>query len=213
MIRARIGGMILDESKQTPVLLLHLVSLDRFLPIWIGPPEAASIGMVLQNQTFERPLTHDLLVTVIDALEGKVARVVVVDQRDSTYFAKIFIERGDRVLGIDARPSDSIAIALRADAPIYVTEQLVEKVRDSLLQFDAEATDRMQGLQDTGPGGGETPGETDAGTPPDDLDDLDSLDDLDDLDDLDSLDDVDDTDDLDDTDDTDTGPDRDDEPR
>jgi len=144
MIRARVGGMILDETKQTPVLLLHLVSLDRFLPIWIGPPEAASIGMALQKQSFERPLTHDLLVTVIDALEGRVARVVVVDQRDGTYFAKIFIERGEQILGIDARPSDSIAIALRADAPIYVTEQLVEKVNDSLLQFDAEATRRLQ---------------------------------------------------------------------
>jgi bifunctional DNase/RNase len=156
MIRARVGGMILDETKQTPVLLLHLVSLERFLPIWIGPPEAASIGMVLQKQSFERPLTHDLLVTVIDALEGRVARIVVVDQRNGTYFAKIFIERGEQILGIDARPSDSIAIALRADAPIYVTEQLVEKVKDSLLQFDAEATQRLQ------EGGAFGPGESDA---------------------------------------------------
>jgi bifunctional DNase/RNase len=127
--------MILDESKHAPVLLLHLVGLERFLPIWIGSNEAVSISMALQNETFERPLTHDLLVTVIDALGGRVARVVVVDQRDNTYYAKIFIERGEQVIGIDARPSDSIAVALRVDAPIYVSDEVVEKGRESLLPF------------------------------------------------------------------------------
>lgn len=168
MIRARVGGMILDESKQATVLLLHLVSLDRFLPIWIGPPEAASIGMVLQKQTFERPLTHDLLVTVIDGLEGRIARIVIVDQRDNTYFAKIFIERGDQVLGIDARPSDSIAIALRAEAPIYVTEEVVDKVRDSLLQFDADNPPGMR--SGASPGADSDAPDPDA-DPDDDVDD------------------------------------------
>jgi hypothetical protein len=116
------------------------------LPIWIGSNEAVSISMALQNQSFERPLTHDLLVTVIDGLGGKVARIVVVDQRDNTYFAKIFIERGDQVFGIDARPSDSIAIALRVDAPIYVSEQVVQKVGDSLLPYQAD--------EDSEPGSG-----------------------------------------------------------
>jgi bifunctional DNase/RNase len=144
MIQVSVGGMILDENTRGPVLLLHVPPLDRYLPIWIGPSEAASIGLALQKERFERPLTHDLLVMVIDGLEGEVSRVVVTDQREGTYYAKIFIERDRQVIGIDARPSDAIAVAVRTATPIYVTEEVLAKVDDSLLALDEEATRAMR---------------------------------------------------------------------
>jgi len=176
MIQVTVAGMILDRQTRGPVLLLHIPPWDRYLPIWIGPSEAASIGMVLKQERFERPLTHDLLVTVIDGLGGKVTKVAVTDQRDNTFFAKIFIERGQEVIGIDARPSDSIAIAMRTDAPIFVAQELLEKEKDHLLSLDEEATNALfntpgaEGLDDLEDLlGGDLdqdppPGETDPGT-------------------------------------------------
>jgi bifunctional DNase/RNase len=142
--------MIIHEPSGGPVLLLHIPPLDRYLPIWIGPSEAASIGFALKNEKFERPLTHDLVVTIIDGLEGKVSKVVVTDQRDNTFFAKIFIERGQQVIGIDARPSDSIAIAVRTGSPIFVTENVVEREKDSLWTLDPE-TNRGLGPESAAP--------------------------------------------------------------
>lgn len=144
MIRVSVGGMILDEHTRGPVLLLHVPPMDRYLPIWIGPSEAASIGLALQNERFERPLTHDLLVMVIDGLDGEVSRVVVTDQRQGTYYAKIFIERDRQVIGIDARPSDAVAVAVRTAAPIYVSKEVLAKVDDSLLVLDEKATRAMR---------------------------------------------------------------------
>ncbi len=125
MIRVNVAGMILDQQTQGPILLLHVPPLDRFLPIWIGPHEAAAIGMALKGERFERPLTHDLVCTIVDGLAGRVARVVIHDLRGSTFLAKIFIEREAEVIAIDARPSDAIAIALRTAAPVFVAEAVV----------------------------------------------------------------------------------------
>ena len=160
MIRATVAGTILDEQSRTPVVLLRLASLDKYLPIWIGPSEAASISLALQKERFERPLTHDLLVTVVDGLEAKISRVVITGQRDNTYYAKMYLTRENQVIGIDARPSDSIAVALRADAPIFVAEEVVEAVAASLLTLDEEATrtllERLRGQQRAAGAGGKT---------------------------------------------------------
>jgi bifunctional DNase/RNase len=158
MIRATVAGTILDEQSRTPVVLLRLASLDKYLPIWIGPSEAASISLALQKERFERPLTHDLLVTVVDGLEAKISRVVITGQRDNTYYAKMYLTRENQVIGIDARPSDSIAVALRAEAPIFVAEEVVEAVAASLLTLDEEATrtllERLRGQQRAADAGG-----------------------------------------------------------
>lgn len=136
MIKVDIAGMSLDQRTQAPVVLLFVPPEEKCLPIWIGPAEAASIALALRGQQFARPLTHDLLATVIDGLGGEVQRVVITDQRESTYFARLVLGRGNEVLAIDARPSDGIALALRTDAPIYLELDLLEKVRDSLLSLD-----------------------------------------------------------------------------
>ncbi|MHB8078600.1 MAG: bifunctional nuclease family protein [Candidatus Krumholzibacteriia bacterium] len=142
MIRVQVAGMILDAQTQGPILLLHVPSLDRFLPIWIGPHEAAAIGMALRGERFERPLTHDLICTIVDGLAGRVTRVVIHDLRGSTFLAKIFIEREAEVIAIDARPSDAIAIAVRTAAPVFVAETVVSD-GDRLLALDPATVRRL----------------------------------------------------------------------
>jgi len=142
MIRVNVAGMVLDERTQGPILLLHVPPLDRYLPIWIGPPEAAAIGMALRGEQFERPLTHDLVCAIIDGLGGRLSRVVIHDLRGSTFLAKVFIEREAEVIAVDARPSDAIALALRTAAPVFVAESVL---RDGgrLLALDPEAARRL----------------------------------------------------------------------
>ncbi|MDD5719686.1 MAG: bifunctional nuclease family protein [Candidatus Krumholzibacteria bacterium] len=136
MIKVDIAGMSLDQRTEAPVVLLYVPPEEMCLPIWIGPAEAASIALALRGQSFARPLTHDLLAMVIDGLGGRVERVVITDQRDSTYYARIFLGRDRDVVAVDARPSDGIALALRTGAPIYLEAAVLEKVRDSLLPLD-----------------------------------------------------------------------------
>lgn len=161
MIRVQIAGMILDQQTQGPILLLHVPPLDRFLPIWIGPHEAAAIGMALKGERFERPLTHDLICTIVDGLAGRVSRVVIHDLRGSTFLAKIFIEREAEVIAVDARPSDAIAIALRTAAPVFVAEAVVSD-GDRLLALDS-ATARRLLAEDGSPAAPED--DTEAGSP------------------------------------------------
>ncbi len=159
MIQVTVAGMILDQQTQGPILLLHIPPLNRYLPVWIGPSEAASIGMALRGERFERPLTHDLLVTVIDGLDGRVQKVTITELRGNTFIARIYIERGQQVIGIDARPSDSIAVAIRTGSPVFLSEQVVEHEREHLLRLDDEGARRLFGR-----GGGKKP------SWPDDLD-------------------------------------------
>jgi bifunctional DNase/RNase len=128
--------MSLDERTGSPVVLLLVPSEEMCLPIWIGPAEAASIALALRGEKFQRPLTHDLMTMVIDGLEGHVERVVVTDQREGTYYAKLFLSREQDAIGIDARPSDCIALALRTSAPIYLDDEVLDAVRDSLVPID-----------------------------------------------------------------------------
>jgi bifunctional DNase/RNase len=127
MIPVRVGGLAIDERTKNPVVLLQEIEGNRVLPIWIGPMEASAIHSELMGKKYQRPLTHDLLVTIIDSLKGKISRVVITDLKDSTFFASIYLDAGQGAVAIDARPSDSIAIALRSHAPIFIVDKLFEK--------------------------------------------------------------------------------------
>jgi hypothetical protein len=129
VIQVRVAKLAVDSSTQSPVVLLEGIDAKGVLPIWIGPPEANAILLQLNNQTYERPLTHDLLRIVIEGLDARVRKVVITELRGNTFFAKIYLGRGDEILAIDARPSDSIALALRTQAPIYVDPDLFESNR------------------------------------------------------------------------------------
>jgi bifunctional DNase/RNase len=127
MIPVRVGGLAIDERTKNPVVLLQEIEGNRVLPIWIGPMEASAIHSELMGKKYQRPLTHDLLVTIIDSLKGKISRVVITDLKDSTFFASIYLDAGAGAVAIDARPSDSIAVALRSHAPIFIVDKLFEK--------------------------------------------------------------------------------------
>jgi uncharacterized protein len=126
MVQVRVSGLIVDDNSKSPVVILQEISGERYLPIWIGPFEAQAIANEIQGKKFPRPLTHDLLASTIGSLKGKVSRIVINDLRDKTFFASIIIERGEEVVSLDARPSDSIALAVRAAAPIFVAEKILE---------------------------------------------------------------------------------------
>jgi bifunctional DNase/RNase len=126
ILEVRVNGMVLEHKSQQNIVILREVDGERILPIWIGPSEAQSIRRILSGESFPRPLTHDLLHLVVEGLKAKVARVVIADLRENTFYASVFLEREGEVLSIDARPSDSIAVALRAKAPIFVNEKLLQ---------------------------------------------------------------------------------------
>ena len=127
VVEARVNGLVVEHQTQQNVVILREVEGERILPIWIGPGEAQAIRRILAAEPFPRPLTHDLLVLIVEGLKAKVARVVISDLRESTFYASVIVERDAEVLSIDARPSDSIAVALRAKAPIFVNEELLQE--------------------------------------------------------------------------------------
>ncbi len=155
MIEVKVQSLGLDRTSNTPVVILQEVDGSRVLPIWIGPGEASAIAMELAGMKFSRPLTHDLFASVITGLGGRLQRVMVTKVVENTYYAELLIQRGSEVFTIDARPSDSIAIALRLSAPIYTTDDLLEHTSiemadaaDEVPDADAAAgaEDRAQGL-------------------------------------------------------------------
>lgn len=126
MVEVKVQSLGLDRSSNTPVVILQEHDGTRVLPIWIGPGEASAIAMELAGMKFSRPLTHDLFASVILGLGGSLQRVMITKVLDNTYYAELIIRRNSEVISIDARPSDSIAIALRMAASIYTTEDLLE---------------------------------------------------------------------------------------
>lgn len=126
MIEVRVAHLGLDRSTNTPVVILQEKDGDRVLPIWIGPAEASAIAMELAGVKFARPLTHDLVKQVIVGLGGDLRRVLITQVKENTYYAELHIHREDHVVQIDARPSDSIAVALRLKAPIFTNNDLLE---------------------------------------------------------------------------------------
>ncbi len=126
VIEVRVHGLILEHKTQQNIVILREAEGNRILPIWIGPGEAQAIRRFLSEEPFPRPLTHDLIAIVVEGLKAKVTRIVIADLRENTFYASIYIERDAEVLAIDARPSDSIAMALRSRAPIYVNEKLLQ---------------------------------------------------------------------------------------
>lgn len=126
MIEVKVQSLGLDRTSNTPVVILQEKDGSRVLPIWIGPGEASAIAMELAGMKFSRPLTHDLFASVIRGLGGTLMRVMITKVIENTYYAELIVQRGTEVISIDARPSDSIAIALRTEASIYTTEDLLE---------------------------------------------------------------------------------------
>jgi len=126
LTEVRVQSLALDRSTNTPVVILQEVDGERVLPIWIGPAEASAIAMRLAEMDSPRPLTHDLFCSVLRELGGAVTKVIITKVQKSTYYAELVVSRNGEVISVDARPSDSIAVALRADARIMADDSLLE---------------------------------------------------------------------------------------
>ena len=127
MIEMDVDSIRVSEESYQPVVILKEKGGERYLPIWIGPAEANAIGLILKGVNAPRPLTHDLLCSVIDMLGASVDSVIVDDLQDDTFYAKIILSIDSRQVKIDSRPSDAIAIALRVRAPIYSEKAVLDK--------------------------------------------------------------------------------------
>lgn len=147
LVSVRVKRLGLDPRTHTPVVVLGREDDEREFPIWIGPAEAASIGVRLAGKSFPRPLTHDLMVGVIAGFGGSLTRVAIDRVERGTIHAKLCLEREGRILTLDARPSDSIAAALRAGAEIVVNDEFLAPPSVELLPWDEEAARSRPGLE------------------------------------------------------------------
>lgn len=127
MIRMIVHGLTIDPASNSPILILKDPDSDRTLPIWIGLLEATAIASELEDVTFSRPMTHDLMKSLLESASYSVTRVEVTDLRDNTFYALIHLSSANSELTVDSRPSDAIALALRTEAPIFVSEDVLER--------------------------------------------------------------------------------------
>ena len=134
-----IYGVSFDMVGKQPIVLLKAVDSNKFLPIWIGHPEAAAILMRLQGASTPRPMTHDLLVDILGEVETKCVQVAVTELRDNTFFATITLSQNGREIEIDSRPSDALALAVRSGAPIYAAEEVIA---ESAIEFEHEVEEQ-----------------------------------------------------------------------
>jgi bifunctional DNase/RNase len=137
LVEVRVQSLALDRTNNTPVVILQEVGGERVLPIWIGPGEASAIAMQLADMEFSRPLTHDLLCSVLKSLGGSLRKVIITKVEKSTYYAELIVQRNGDLFSLDARPSDSIAVALRVDARIYADDELLEAVSIEVSEEEA----------------------------------------------------------------------------
>ncbi len=137
LVEVRVQSLGLDRSNNTPVVILQELGGERVLPIWIGPGEASAIAMHLADMEFSRPLTHDLLVSILRGLGGSLHKVIITRVEKSTYYAELIVHRNGQVISLDARPSDSIAVALRVDAKIYADDVLLQQASVEITDEEA----------------------------------------------------------------------------
>jgi bifunctional DNase/RNase len=128
-IEVRIRGLMMDPATNMPIVMLKDVASDSVIPIWVGIFEANAIAIEIEKVAAPRPMTHDLARNVIHHLNAKLERVVITEIKDETFHAVLWIRQAEEPVMIDARPSDAIALALRADCPIYVAEHVMQSAK------------------------------------------------------------------------------------
>ena len=130
-----IYGVSFDLVGKQPIVLLKTKDGNRYLPIWIGQPEAAAILMKLQGASTPRPMTHDLVTEILSQLDAQVIRITVTELRENTFFAQITVQMDGTEFEVDSRPSDAIALAIRAEAPIFAADEVIE---ESAIEFEGD---------------------------------------------------------------------------
>ena len=135
MYEMDIYGVSFDLVGKQPIVLLKTKDGNKYLPIWIGQPEAAAILMKLQGASTPRPMTHDLLTEILGQLDAQVTRITVTELRENTFYAQVTVQMDGTEIDVDSRPSDAIALAIRAEAPIFAADEVIE---ESAIEFEGE---------------------------------------------------------------------------
>ncbi len=143
-IEMTIKGLMVDPITNMPIIILRDKDGQRVLPIWVGVFEANAIALQIENVATPRPMTHDLLRNVIHDLKADIRKVVVSDLKENTFYALIYLEVNGEDVAVDARPSDAIALALRARAPIYVEDRVIDHAKTTDLVPDKGDAERLQ---------------------------------------------------------------------
>jgi len=133
-IEFKIKGLMMDPLTNSPIVVLQEAGSDTLLPIWVGIFEANAIALQMEKIDTPRPMTHDLIKGLLNHLEAIVTKIVVSELKDNTFYAVIFLDVAGKVVTVDSRPSDAIAIALRTDSPIFVTDEVLAKSASSAAQ-------------------------------------------------------------------------------
>jgi uncharacterized protein len=151
-VEMKIRGLMMDPVTNMPIVVLKEVGSDVVLPIWVGVYEANAIALEIEKVTTPRPMTHDLIKNLLLGLDTHVHKVVVNELRDDTFFAVIWMERDGKVISIDSRPSDALALALRLDCPIYVDEDGLKHSKQATASADRVSAEDLrkwlEGLND-----------------------------------------------------------------
>jgi bifunctional DNase/RNase len=126
----KVAGLTIDPLTNTPIVILKDLDEKKAIPIWIGLFEASAIATELEKISFSRPMTHDLIYEILKTVDVEVIKVEIHDLRNNTFFANIHLIKDDKTMVVDSRPSDAIALALRANAPIFVADKVIEKSRN-----------------------------------------------------------------------------------
>jgi uncharacterized protein len=140
----KIRGLMPDPVSNMPIVLLKDVGSDTMLPIWVGAYEANAIALEIEKISTPRPLTHDLIKNVLIGLDTMVHKVVVTELKDDTFYAVIWLEREGRIISIDSRPSDALALALRMDCPIFVDDQVLKQSKQAANLSDRATSDELR---------------------------------------------------------------------
>jgi uncharacterized protein len=151
-VEMKIRGLMMDPVTNMPIVVLKEVGSDTVLPIWVGVYEANAIALEIEKVTTPRPMTHDLIKNLLIGLDTHVHKIVVNELRDDTFFAVIWMEREGRVISIDSRPSDALALALRLDCPIFVEDEVLKTSKVASTATDRISSDDLrkwlEGLND-----------------------------------------------------------------
>jgi bifunctional DNase/RNase len=143
-IEMKIRGLMMDPVTNMPIVVLKDVGGDGVLPIWVGIYEANAIALEIEKVTTPRPMTHDLIKNLLTGLDTRIHKVVVSELRDDTFFAVIWMERDGRVISVDSRPSDALALALRVDCPIFVEDDVLKSSKLASAISDKTSSEEMR---------------------------------------------------------------------
>ncbi len=143
-LEMKIKGLMIDPITNMPIIILRDPASSAVLPIWVGIFEANAIALQIEKIVTPRPMTHDLLKSMIGGLQATVEKVVITDLKENTFYALIFINHDGKTLPIDSRPSDAIALALRTGSPIFVASEVIEKAKNTDLTKDAGESERIR---------------------------------------------------------------------